>query len=90
MKNGEGYRDPTTGAAVRNVQRTGRKTWGRVAWMKRRGLNKCKTYKEGCKKYVDGKVETCPLAGDWRACNLLIAPPEEIMDAYDKMFSGRK
>lgn len=94
MKNGEGYRDPTAGAAVQNAFRSerqkSRKTWDKVAWMKRRGLKKCKSYKEnGCKKRVDGKVETCPLAGDWRACNLLVAPPEEIMDAYDKMFPGK-
>lgn len=86
MKNGEGYHDPTASAAVQNVQRKNRKTWDKVAWMKRKGLKKCKTYKDGCKRYVDGKVETCPLADDFRACNLLVAPPEEIMDAYDKMF----
>lgn len=90
MKNGEGYRDPTAGAAIQNAFRNEKQKLMRISSMRRAGQRECLTYQAGCMKIVNGEKKICPLKGDTRLCYGICASEEEIEEGYRKMFPEKR
>lgn len=86
MKNGEGYHDPTAGAAIKSAFRSEKQKLMRISSMRRAGQKECLTYSAGCMKVINGEKKICPLKGDLRMCYGINTSVEEIEAAYRKMF----
>ena len=86
MKNSEGYRDPTAGAAIHKAFHSEMQKSMRISSIRRAGQKECLTYSAGCMKVVNGEKKICPLKGELRMCYGINTSAEEIEEAYRKMF----
>lgn len=91
MKNGEGYHDPTAGAAIHKAFKSEKQKLRQISNMRKAGQKECLTYSTGeCVKVINGEKKICPLKGDIRLCLALTGTNTEIETAYRNMFPGEQ